>query len=232
MLRESQAETDAFHRLYYDAAEQTWQATTWLGYPTAKCPLDLWIYQEILAETRPGLIIETGTYAGGSALYLANVCDLLEHGLIVTIDIAEQERPQHPRIRYLHGSSTDPAIVEQVRTMTLDASAVMVVLDSNHSAEHVLAELEAYAPLVTPGCYLIVEDTNVNGRPVLPEHGPGPAEALETFLDGDDRFEVDRDREKLLLTFNPGGYLRRCEPPAIGSGLARRLSLRLRTLRS
>jgi cephalosporin hydroxylase len=83
------------------------------------------------------------------------------------------------------------------------------VLDSDHACEHVLAELEAYGPLVTPGCYLIVEDTNVNGHPVLAEHGPGPAEAVETFLATGAIFDVDRDRERLLLTFNPGGYLRR-----------------------
>jgi cephalosporin hydroxylase len=182
-----------------------------LGAPAQKCPLDLWIYQEILFETRPGLIVETGTAAGGSALFLASICDLLGHGHVVTIDVAEGERPPHPRISYLHGSSTDPVIVAQVQRMAATADGVMVVLDSEHACEHVLAELEAYGPLVTPGCYLIVEDTNVNGHPVLAEHGPGPAEAVETFLanGAGALFDVDRDRERLLLSFNPGGYLRR-----------------------
>jgi cephalosporin hydroxylase len=89
------------------------------------------------------------------------------------------------------------------------AAAVMAVLDSDHSYEHVLKELEAYGPLVTPGCYMIVEDTNVNGHPVVPDHGSGPAEAVETFLNESAFFDVDRDRERLLMTFNPGGYLRR-----------------------
>jgi cephalosporin hydroxylase len=89
------------------------------------------------------------------------------------------------------------------------AQHVMVILDSDHQCEHVAKELAAYAPMVTPGCYLIVEDTNVNGHPVVPEYGPGPAEALQQFLVEDDRFELDSSREKLLFTFNPGGFLQR-----------------------
>ena len=85
----------------------------------------------------------------------------------------------------------------------------MVVLDSDHSREHVLRELELYAPLVTPGCYLVVEDTNVNGHPVSPGFGPGPMEAVGDYLRTTDDFEVDRGREKFMLTFNPSGYLRR-----------------------
>ena len=85
----------------------------------------------------------------------------------------------------------------------------MVILDSDHSRDHVLRELELYAPLVTPGCYVVVEDTNVNGHPVVPRFGPGPMEAVQEYLATTDAFEVDRSREKLLLTFNPSGYLRR-----------------------
>jgi cephalosporin hydroxylase len=91
----------------------------------------------------------------------------------------------------------------------------MVVLDSDHRRPHVLAELHRYAPLVSPASYLIVEDTNVNGHPVLPDFGPGPLEAVEDFLTESDDFFVDGSREKYFLTFNPGGYLcRRTSPPA------------------
>ena len=102
-----------FHRLYRDS--RAWQHTYWLGVQTLKGPLDLWVYQELVHRIRPALIVETGTHAGGSALYLATVCDLLGSGEIVTIDIEEMERPRHPRITYLQGSSTDPAIVATVR---------------------------------------------------------------------------------------------------------------------
>ena len=85
----------------------------------------------------------------------------------------------------------------------------MVVLDSDHSQAHVAAELEAYRSFVAPGCYLVVEDTNINGHPVAADFGPGPMEAVEAFLPRAPEFEVDRSRERFLLTLNPGGYLRR-----------------------
>lgn len=198
---------DDFHRQYYDS--RVWFETYWLRVPVQKCPLDLWIYQELLVELRPDLIVETGTAAGGSALYLAGICDLLGHGRVVTIDLVEAERPTHPRINYLSGSSTDPAIIAAVRAEAVEGDSVLVTLDSDHAAEHVLAELHAYAPLVTLGSYLIVEDTNINGRPVLPEHGPGPAEAVAAFLANQADFVVDERREKFGMTFNPGGYLQR-----------------------
>jgi len=206
----SDAAVEAFHRLFYDTHDTTWKQTFWLGVTVRKCAFDLWSYQEILVDTRPDLIVETGTYLGGSAFYLAGICDLLGHGKIVTVDIsAPPGRPRHRRITYLQGSSTDPGIVVRVARRARTAKRVMVVLDSNHSRDHVLRELEAYGPLVTPGCYLVVEDTNVNGNPVLPDHGPGPMEAVEEFLATTDAFEVDRSRENRLLTFNPGGYLKR-----------------------
>jgi cephalosporin hydroxylase len=204
------AVTDAFHHLYYDSADTTWKRTSWLGHTVQKCPLDLWVYQEILVETRPDLIIESGTYRGGSALFLASVCDDIGHGRVTTIDLIERPgRPRHRRITYVQGSSTDAAVLERVHRRARRAKRVMVILDSDHSRDHVLRELELYAPLVTPGCYLVVEDTNVNGHPVLPSHGPGPMEAVAEFLRHSDGFEVDRSRERLLLTFNPSGYLRR-----------------------
>lgn len=197
-----------FHRRYYDS--RVWMQTYWRGVPTQKCPLDLWIYQEILFEVRPDLVIETGTADGGSAFFLASICDLIHQGLVITVDIDERSRPRHDRIEYLDGrSSTDPGVLAHVQSRIRRHDEVMVILDSNHSREHVLAELRAYAPLVTPGQYLIVEDTNINGHPVLPEYGPGPMEAVEEFLNETDAYEVDRTREKFGLTFQPCGYLRR-----------------------
>lgn len=205
-----------FHKRYYDS--KVWLETKWMGIPVAKCPLDLWIYQEIMCETLPDIIIETGTWCGGSAFYLAYMMRLIESGnKVITIDITEKarqdiEKVNEPKILALTGSSTDNEIIEKVKREIFYGARVMVILDSNHSKSHVLEELEVYAPLVSPGCYLIVEDTNINGNPVFESHGPGPMEAIAEWLHvpGVERmFERDRTREKFLLTFNPKGYYRR-----------------------
>jgi cephalosporin hydroxylase len=125
--------------------------------------------------------------------------------------VRRPEWPSHPRIAYLTGSSTSALIVDQVRTRVAGASRVMVILDSDHKKDHVLDELRLYSPLVTKGSYLIVEDTNINGRPVFPGFGPGPAEAVDDFLSANTAFERDPSRERFLVTFNPGGYLRRVQ---------------------
>jgi cephalosporin hydroxylase len=209
--------TDAFHGVYYAKMAQP----RWFGAPILKCPVDLWRYQEILCQTTPDVIIETGTAQGGSALFLATICQLLGRGRVITIDMkAPPSPPVHPGITYLTGNAVDPEMVlvvshlAQMRLGEADTSdrtnRVMVILDSDHSAEHVLAELEAYAGLVTLGCYLVVEDTNINGHPVGSSHGPGPWEAIEAWLPLHPEFERDTDIEtRHILTFNPNGYLRR-----------------------
>jgi cephalosporin hydroxylase len=201
-----------FTQAYYEGAlfGETRADTIWLGVRTDKCPLDLWIYQELLHELRPDLIVETGTAFGGSALYLASICDLLGHGRVLTIDVQEQEgRPRHDRIEYFTGSSVAPGTIEHVHAAASGAPNVLVVLDSDHRREHVLEELRLYGPFVQPGGYLVVEDTILNGHPVSPDFGPGPLEAVEAFLSEQQEFESDRSREKLYLTFNPRGFLRR-----------------------
>jgi cephalosporin hydroxylase len=197
-----------FRRLYYYTHETTWRNTFWLGHHVLKCPLDLWIYQEIMAEVRPDIIIETGTYLGGSALFFAHLCDLLGKGRVLTIDIKQKDAlPRHPRIEYLLGSSTAPAIVGRVKSAIKPGDTIMAVLDSNHTRDHVLAELNLYSPLITPGSYIIVEDTVV--REMNPYFGPGPREAVEEFLRVQPNFVADDKREKFLITFNAKGYLKR-----------------------
>ncbi len=199
---------DDFHKLYYALQRQTWGNTYWFGIETLKCPFDLWIYQEILYEVRPDLIVETGTWSGGSALFLASICDLMDRGQVVTIDINEKTgRPQHDRITYLRGSSTSPEIVQQVGSKIGNGDRVLAILDSNHQKDHVLRELGIYSDLVTLGSYVIVEDSNVNGHPVEPTFGSGPMEAVREFLSNDQRYKPDLSWEKFLLTFNPNGYL-------------------------
>ncbi len=204
---------DSFHKLYYNS----WQAGTrktmpisWMGVDLLKTPLDLWIYQEIIFERKPDLLIETGTLFGGSAFYFASLFDLMGKGKVLTVDIREDSRrPAHPRITYLKGSSTSPETVSRVRETASSCPEIMVILDSDHSRDHVLDELNCYHDLVPEGGYLIVEDTNVNGHPVYPDFGSGPMEAVEEFLRGNREFVPDLEREKFMMTFNPGGFLRR-----------------------
>jgi cephalosporin hydroxylase len=201
--------SEQFHELYYES--RVWRNTFWLGVETLKCPLDLWIYQELLHEVRPRYIIETGTAGGGSALFLASICDLLGTGEIITVDIEERPaRPAHARIEYLTGSSVAAETVRAIEERIAGGGGpVLAILDSDHSRQHVSRELRIYGALVTEGSYLIVEDTNVNGHPVLQNHGAGPMEAVELYLQETSQFIPDREREKFFLSFNPKGYLRK-----------------------
>jgi len=204
-----------FHQLYYGS----WLAEiadtinlSWFGHQLLKCPLDLWIYQELLVRTRPDFVVETGTWCGGSALYFAMLFDHLGHGRVITVDIdAKSNRPEHPRISYVTGSSVDPAVVAQVQEIVGNDRA-LIVLDSDHHAGHVYEELLVYSKLVQTGDYLIVEDTNINGHPAYPDFGPGPMEAIDKFLSGNDEFVIDRRCERFLMTLYPRGYLRRSRP--------------------
>jgi cephalosporin hydroxylase len=133
-------------------------------------------------------------------------------GQIITIDVdAMPDMPQHKRITYLSGSSISNQVVEKVRELTKDKNTVMVILDSDHSKDHVLKELELYNGFVTKDSYLVVEDSNLNGHPVYSGfgQGPGPMEALEEFLPKHPEFVVDKTKEKFLMTFNPNGYLKK-----------------------
>jgi cephalosporin hydroxylase len=203
---------DRFLEFYYGARREnlTWGNTQWLGVKTLRCPLDLWLYQEIIFETRPDVIVETGTAHGGGALFLASICDLVKNGQVISIDITQASpRPQHPRLSYLTGSSVASIIVKEVHQRAANAKQTLVILDSDHSKEHVVAEMKAYAPIIRPNGYMIVEDTIVNGHPIRPEFGPGPMEAVEEFLKSNAGWIIDRTKEKFLLSFNRNGYLKR-----------------------
>jgi cephalosporin hydroxylase len=204
---------DAVERFHVASYERgVLNDTYWFGVPIQKSPLDCWTYQEILHEQRPDLIVETGTYLGGSALFFAHLFDLLGHGRVITIDLQLRGRVEHDRVTHLEGDALSPGILSKVEAAVASARRVLVVLDDDHSAAHVLKELNAYGRFVTPGSYLVVEDTNVNGHPVFPEHGPGPMEAVRDFLATDRSFEIDRSREKFLLTYFPDGWLRKRRP--------------------
>jgi cephalosporin hydroxylase len=181
-----------------------------MGVPAYKCPLDLWIYQEILYDLRPDLIIETGTAAGGSALFLAHMCDLIGKGRIISVDVQNApKRPKHRRVEYWLASSTAPETIKKIASRVKRSYKVLAIFDSDHSKEHVLKELNLYWQFVTPGSYMIVEDSNLNGHPVFPTFGPGPMEAIEEFLQHNAAFTIDLEKEKFYLTQNPKGFLKR-----------------------
>ncbi len=210
------AVTAAFERLYHDRGEETYNNTYWFGVPVQKCPLDLWVFQEIMYETRPDVIVEAGTYKGGSSYYYAKMLDLLGAGRVITVDIVDfPDKPQHDRITFIKGSSTAPEVIEQIKSLIRPGERVMVFLDSDHHAPHVTQELALYSQLVTPGNYLIVEDTHFNGHPIFPDFGPGPWEAVDNFFatPAAADFQMERKWEKFLMTFNPRGFLRRTGTP-------------------
>ncbi|MCB9402973.1 MAG: class I SAM-dependent methyltransferase [Microthrixaceae bacterium] len=184
-----------------------------LGLLTIQNPLDTQMILEIIWETRPEVIVECGSFRGGSALMWASHLEACEiDGRVIAIDVDDNmdEARQRPlwgrRVTFFHGSSTAPEIIEQVIELCA-GKRTMVLLDSDHHAEHVAAELAAYASLVTEGCYLLVQDTLT--EKLVTDYGPGPLAAVEEFIATDDRFVVDRDRERLILTMLPSGWLRR-----------------------
>jgi len=204
----------AFAKVYYNS--QVWHSRTeWLGIPTQQAPTDNWEMQELICEIRPDYIIETGTLHGGTTLFYADVLSYVNpQGRVITIDIDPkvEEASNVPlwkqSVEMIVGSSVDPKVTDHVG-QEVQGKKVLVTLDSLHTREHVLKEMEIYSKLVTPGSYLVVQDTSINGNPVYSGFGPGPHEAVQEFLRTHDNFVVDGTREKFLLTFYPGGWLKR-----------------------
>jgi cephalosporin hydroxylase len=203
---------EQFHKLYYSNGGRTWSGnTSWLGYKVLKCPLDLFIYQEIIHETKPDIIIETGTGNAGTTHFLASICDFINSGKIISIDTENTNHksylPSHKRITYITGSSISENTIDQIKDLINKEYKIMVILDSDHHKNHVLSELNIYNQLVTKNNYLIVEDTNLNHP--NPTDFEGPMEAIEEFLKINQDFIIDESKHKFYLTFNPRGYLKR-----------------------
>ena len=188
------------------------------GIKIIKNPCDLWMMQQIMHEIKPDFVVETGTMRGGSALYWAHTLSGLglEDAKVLTVDVADETQEAAERslwkkhVQFFHGSSTDPAIVAQIAQL-VQGKTVLVVLDSDHTMKHVREELRLYSGLVSAGSYIVVEDTHYDSVPTHPERGPGPMAAVNAFLQegGSELFEQDITREAMVMTFNPGGWLKR-----------------------
>ena len=184
--------------------------TTYFGIRTLKSPNDFWVYQEIIFEKKPDVIIEIGNHRGGSTLALAHICDRLDHGRIIGLDISHAEVSEyvkkHPRITLIEGDAC--LFFEKIRKLILKEERVLVIEDSAHTYDNTLKVLRTYSALIKPGDYFIVEDSICHhGLSVGPE--PGPYEAIETFANANSDFEIDREKESFLITWNPKGYLKR-----------------------
>jgi cephalosporin hydroxylase len=195
-----------------------WSHMWFENVPIEKNPLDLWMMQQIIYETRPDFIVETGTFKGGSALYWAYTLNGmgLENSRVITADVQDLTataagNPLWKKyVTFFKASSTAPEIVSEI-ARRVKGHRVLVTLDSDHTAAYVLSEMRVYAPMVTPGSYLVVEDTHMDGVPTDPGFGPGPLAAVQKFLKegGSKDFEQDFSREAFVMTFNPGGWLKR-----------------------
>lgn len=197
---------------------------SWMGRPIIQFPQDIIALQEVIWKVKPDLIIETGVAHGGSLIFSASMLELIGNGgevVGIDIDIRKHNReaieahPMCKRIYLVEGSSIDPDVVQNVLMRCEGKRKVMVILDSMHTHDHVLKELELYSPLVTAGSYLIVLDTIIEDMPegFFPDRpwgkGDNPKTAVHEFLKRNNRFEVDQEIQgKLLITVGPDGYLK------------------------
>jgi cephalosporin hydroxylase len=207
------SEPEEYHKWYYNTF--VWQKTSWMGVTTWKSVSDMWNYQEILFDLKPSLVIEFGTNQGGSALFFATIMKQIGHPFkVLSVDISHKNLDPKARldsdIQFVESSSTQPAIAEQIQRLKDEfPGKIFAILDSDHSMGHVLAEMKLLRPLLSPGDYLLVEDSTVNGHPVLPGWGPGPYEAIEAYeQEHPDDYTHDVAREnKFGFTFAPYGFL-------------------------
>ncbi len=197
---------------------------TWLGIPIIQLPEDIVIVQELIWRIRPEVIVECGVAHGGALVLYASVLELLGRGRVIGVDVeirkynrlAIESHPLAKRITLIEGSSTDASIVASVRDSIEPGQSTMVMLDSNHTRDHVRAELELYAPLVSPGSYMVVFDEVMpmvadapNGKPTWDEDNP--LEAVRDFLSTHPEFVSDPAPERLGVTYCRGGFLRRLD---------------------
>ena len=204
---------EEYHKWYYNTL--VWTRTTWMGVECQKSVSDMWNYQEILFELKPSLVIEFGTAVGGSALFFADIMRRIgEPFKVLSVDVThgrlDPAARRDPDILFVESPSTVPAIAQRIQHLKSKfPGKIFAILDSNHSMNHVLAEMKLLRPLLSAGDYLIVEDSMLNGHPVDPGWGPGPYEAIEAYeheFPNDYTHDVAREK-KFGWTQAPNGYL-------------------------
>lgn len=200
--------------LNHHHSDVLFERCTWMGVKAWKNPMDAWIYQEIIHEVGPDVIVEIGSASGGSTLYLAHLLELIGNGVVVSVDVDRSTFvAEHPRIVTVTGPSSAAGTLDRVSELCR-GQRCLVIHDADHTKEQVLVDLHAYAPLVSVGSYLVVEDGIVDLFHPWEHLGvtyEGPLSAIEEFLrtPNELEFEVDSDRERYVLTANPRGFLRR-----------------------
>jgi cephalosporin hydroxylase len=211
--------SDEYHIEYEE--KRVWEKNTWLGIPCWKLPMDAFVIQELIYKLKPDFIIETGTGHGGSALFYASICELMDHGEVISIDIDTKKLLSNrwgefewaDRIHWLMGDSLNSFVLSEVKDIIEDKESpdCLVLLDSWHSKEHVYREMLIYSQYVNSGGYMIIEDSHAAGNPVPWEHDDeGPMGAINQWMNTyGDKWEIDYECEKNLMTFNPKGYLKR-----------------------
>ncbi len=206
---------EAYHHWYYDS--EVWKTTEFLGVSVQKSVSDLWNYQEILHELKPQLLVEFGTHAGGSALFFSVILrQIVSPHHILTVDVDHSLVPdaakQDRDIEFMMCSSTDSSVADRIVDLRKQYSGpIFSILDSDHSKDHVIAEMKLLRAVTDRGDYMVVEDSNINGHPVLPGWGEGPKEAMEAYMrEYPDDYRRDVRREtRFGFTFGPGGFLMR-----------------------
>lgn len=183
--------------------------STYFGVRTLKHPFDFWVYQEIIFETKPDVIIEIGNWDGGSLLAMAHFCDNMNHGRLIGVDISHEHISPivraHKRITLIEGDACDK--FEEVRMLLNPADRILIIEDSSHTYDNTLSILRTYSEL-NP-FYFIVEDGILSIFDLYPEfYLKSPYEAIETFTRENNKYESDRSKESFLITFNPKGYLK------------------------
>ena len=198
--------------LIYHQSEIVFNKVTWMGKSILKNPFDIWIYQEIIHEVQPDVIIEIGSKYGGSTKYFADLLDILGKGMVISIDIDRSVYDlDHKRVRVLTGDSSDPEIISMVAELCRD-KVVLVIHDGDHSRNQALKDLINYSKFVSLDSYFIMEDGIVDlfhDGDGLGFKESGPLAATEEFLQGNPHFVIDPGRERYILTYNPKGYLKR-----------------------